>query len=63
MKGLYAIPNGINKVTLKKTKETFNITKPITSIHNLIIGKMYLWLEGEALCENEITGHKAVFHL
>lgn len=24
---------------------------------------MYLWLNGEATCENEITGHKAIINL
>ena len=63
MKGLYAIPLGKNKVTLKSTKETFNIIKPVTSLHNLVIGTMFLWLEGDAICENEVTGHKAILDL
>lgn len=25
----------------------------------MIIGKMYVWSEGDSFCENEITGHKA----
>lgn len=50
-------------MTLKSTKESFKITKPVTSVHNLIIGKMYVWSEGETYCENLITGHKAMMYL
>lgn len=63
MKGIYAVPYGKTLVTLKSTKETFNITKPLTSVHNLVLGTMYIWTEGECVCENMITGHKAVFNL
>ena len=35
----------------------------MTSVHNLIVGTMYLWLEGEAMCKNEMTGHQAIINL
>lgn len=59
LKGIFALPLGITKVILKKSKESFNVTKPLTSVHNLMIGEMFTWSEGKAVCENEITGHRA----
>ena len=47
MKGIFAVPLGQTLVTLKSTKETFRLTKPVTSVHNLIIGTMSVWTEGD----------------
>ena len=43
---------GFMRVYLKKTKENFRLKRPIVSIHNLIIGKLYIDLRGEAVVEN-----------
>ena len=43
LKGVMANDKGEIKVTLKSTNETFLIKKPSTSVHNLIVGKMYIW--------------------
>lgn len=59
LKGIFAYPIGITQITLKSTKESFQITKPLTSVHNIMIGTMFTWTEGEAICQNEMTGHKA----
>ena len=38
---------GSQEITLKRTKETFNVFKsPVASLHNYIIGKPYLWFSG-----------------
>lgn len=43
LKGVLANDRGEAKITLKSTNETFIIKKPSTSVHNLIVGKMYIW--------------------
>lgn len=43
LKGVMANDKGEVRITLKSTNETFLIKKPSTSVHNLIVGKMYIW--------------------
>lgn len=48
---------GKTTIKLKKTNEIFEVMQsPRTSVHNYIIGKMYLWLSGETVIVNKTTG-------
>ncbi len=33
------------------------VTRPVVTVHNMIIGEMFVWAEGLATCENLHTGH------
>ncbi len=63
LKGLRIFPLGATVITLKSTGEKFQITRAETSVHNYIIGKMYVWNSGEMTCENLNTGDKAILIL
>ena len=63
LKGVMANDRGEAKVTLKSTNETFIIKKPSTSVHNLIVGKMYIWTQGETYCRNLSTNHQATLYV
>ena len=39
------------------------INRPIVTVHNMIIGEMFVWAEGLATCENLNTGHQAHMYL
>lgn len=48
---------GSLEITLKKTGETFStVKKPSASVHNYIIGKPYLWFNGDHQLVNKKTG-------
>lgn len=61
-KGFEASPHGDLILTLKKTKEVFNIIRPLSTLHNYIVGKMYLWHSGDLIVRNEVTGDKAIMY-
>lgn len=63
LKGVFAMPMGKTSIKLKSTKEEFILNKPLTSVHNLIIGTMYIWSQGDCYCKNQMTGHQAHFYL
>lgn len=63
MQGFQINPIGRTFVTLKKNNETFSITRAKTNIHNYIIGKLYVWNNGEMTCKNLKTGEIAVLDL
>ena len=63
MKGFKVSPVGAIIVTLKSSGEKFSITRADTTVHNFIIGTMYVWNSGEMVCENLNTGEKAVINL
>lgn len=52
-------PLGSTFLILKSTNETFEIKKPYTSVHNLMMGETYLWTNGKGSCKNLNTGHFA----
>jgi hypothetical protein len=60
LSGFEFYPSGEYLVTLKKTGELFSIKRPFNSIHNYIIGKMYIWVNGTLECTNHKTGTKMV---
>lgn len=62
-KGFMANPIGDMKVYLKRTKEHYTLTRPKSTLHNYIIGKMYLWHSGDMIVENQTTGDKAIMYL
>jgi hypothetical protein len=35
-----------SQLTLKSTNEVFEIIRPKSTVHNLVIGDMYVWTEG-----------------
>lgn len=41
-------PIGKTLLTLKKTNEIFEITKPYASIHNMVVGTSYIWTNGDS---------------
>ena len=47
------------EVYLKKTKESFLIKKPPISVHNYIIGELYIWPKNKLVVTNLITGDVA----
>lgn len=63
LSGLQALPKGPTLFTLKKTNEQFSLNWPIISVHNLILGELFVWAEGLATCENLTTGHTAEMYL
>ena len=63
MKGFQASPHGDLLITLKKTNERFSIIRPLSTLHNYIVGKMYLWHSGDLIVTNETTGDKAIMYL
>lgn len=62
-KGIKIKPIGETIITLKSTGDRFKISKPVTSVHNFIFGKMYVWNSGEMSCTNLNTGDKAILML
>lgn len=50
-------------ITLKKTKEKFKVIRPISKVHNLIVGETYVYFEGKTECYNINTGERAVIYL
>lgn len=63
MSGVTAIPKGPTLITLKRTKEQFSLNRPIVTVHNLIMGELFVWAEGLASCENLTTGHSCEMYL
>ena len=47
-----AQPLGDTIVTLKRTQEKFKVIRPISKVHNLIMGETYVYFEGNAECVN-----------
>jgi hypothetical protein len=58
LSGFEFFPLGEFKVTLKRTKEVFVLKRPSNSVHNYIIGKMYIWVNGTMECTNTVTKSK-----
>ena len=59
LKGVYVSYLEDSTLTLKSTNEKFKITRPKNSVHNMLIGEMFIWNEGDAIMENINTKHKA----
>lgn len=57
------LPIGETIITLKKSDQKFSIKRAETSLHNYIVGEMYLWHSGEMVCENLNSKAKAVLDL
>lgn len=62
-KGFQITPTGDLKLYLKRPKEQYSITRPLSTLHNYIMGKMYLWHSGELIVKNETTGDTAIMYL
>lgn len=62
LSGFVVTPNGPTKVTLKNTKETFVLKRQKTSVHNLMIGKTYVWHYGDCFVTNEKTKEYALLN-
>lgn len=63
MKGLKFNPIGDIFITFKATNDIFSVSWAETSVHNYIIGTMYVWNSGEMLCKNLNTGEIAKLYL
>ncbi len=57
--GVTAETLGETIVTLKRSNEKFRISRPISKVHNLVVGEIYAYFEGETKCECISTGEKA----
>jgi hypothetical protein len=62
LSGFEFFPVGEFWVTLKKTGELFKLKRPSNSVHNYIIGKMYIWVNGVMECTNTKTNSKMVIN-
>ena len=62
LSGFEFYPLGEYLVTLKRTGETYSLKRPYNSIHNYIIGKMYIWVNGAMECTNHKTGTKIIIN-
>lgn len=63
LSGFEVTPKGPFKIFLKRTKEWYSFIRCKTTLHNFIVGKMYLWHGGEAIVINETTKSKAILFL
>ncbi len=61
--GFRIMPVGQTIIFLKKSGRKFNIKRAETSIHNYIIGTMYVWHQGDIICENLNTKEKAILNM
>ncbi len=61
--GVHVVTLENSVLTLKSTNDQFEITRPKSSVHNLVFGDMYVWTEGNAVCRNLNTGHQASMFL
>ncbi len=57
MSGVQVATMENSQLTLKSTNEVFEIIRPKSTVHNIVIGDMYVWTEGQAICRNINTGH------
>ena len=62
MSGFVVTPKGPFTIKLLKTKETFTFSRQKTSLHNIIIGNMYLWHYGDSEVVNQTTKDKLVLN-
>ncbi|XP_011269973.1 hypothetical protein, variant [Capsaspora owczarzaki ATCC 30864] len=53
-------PEGPVHLKLKMHGEHYSWTKPVTTIHNMIVGKLWIDHEGEITVRNHLTGDRAV---
>ena len=49
------LPIGFLKLRLKRTNEVYDLKRPITTIHNYILGKIYMWVKGTLVVKNVTT--------
>jgi hypothetical protein len=49
-------PRSSMKVTLKSTNEVFTLSRPKSSVHNILSGDVYVWNYGNMECKNITTG-------
>lgn len=50
-------------VTLKRKNEKYKIIRPISKVHNLIVGDTYVYFEGKTQCVNINSGERCVVNL
>lgn len=62
LSGFEFFPVGEFLVTLKRTGELYTLKRPSNSVHNYIIGKMYIWVNGVMECTNTKTNSKIVIN-
>lgn len=62
MSGFVVTPKGPFTIKLLRTKETYTFEKPRTSLHNFIIGSMYLWYYGDAIITNQNTKDQIILN-
>ena len=60
LSGFSLVPKGPFNVKLKRTEELFTFERPKYSMHNYMIGALYLWINGDMTCTNSKTGDKLV---
>lgn len=57
LSGVSVVTQENSYLKLKSTNESFEITRPKSTVNNLVIGDMYVWNEGWAICRNLDSGH------
>lgn len=60
LSGFQISASGPLRVTLKAHNERYVYARPKSSLHNFIVGQMYIWHSGEAALVNEATGASAL---
>lgn len=60
---MYVDQLGDTIITLKRTGERFEVSRPRLSVHNLIMGELFVWTEGKASCRNVSNGYQASLEL
>lgn len=63
LKGFRIVPKGETFVKIKSCGTVFSIKRPDVTVHNYIVGKMYIWNFGEMICENLSTNERAVMKI
>ena len=63
LRNFLILPVGKTIFTLKSTNQKYEIQRAETTLHNYIIGDMYVWHQNEMSCKNLETGEIAILNL
>ena len=63
LKGFKIVPFGKTIITIKSCGTKFSFKRADVTVHNYIVGKMYIWNFGNMICENLTTGEKAIMKI
>ena len=63
LSGVQVVTLENSHLVLKSTQDVFEIIRHKSTVHNLVLGDMYVWTEGNAICKNLNSGHQAMMYL